>query len=140
MVYRLAFSLPGHGDPVDNKEIVNFEHINTNYFTEKNRNDINELAVSGRISNFDEVKKTFDQKTAMDEANRCFNCGVCNMCDNCIIFCPDVAIKRRENKFRYEFDYDFCKGCGICSTECPRHAISLISELSIERVMRGGPR
>jgi Pyruvate/2-oxoacid:ferredoxin oxidoreductase delta subunit len=25
-------------------------------------------------------------------------------------------------------DYDFCKGCGICFSECPRGAISLKEE------------
>jgi len=116
------------GDPVDNHEVVHFERINTNYFTEEKRNETGELDVNSRISNFEEVKTTLDEKTVVDEANRCFNCGVCNMCDNCIVFCPDVAIKRRTDNYRYEFDYDYCKGCGICVIECPRNAISLISE------------
>ena len=28
----------------------------------------------------------------------------------------------------YEYDYDFCKGCGVCAQECPRHAITMIEE------------
>ena len=28
----------------------------------------------------------------------------------------------------YEFDYDFCKGCGICAQECPCGAIDMIPE------------
>ena len=31
---------------------------------------------------------------ALAEAARCFNCGVCNSCELCLIFCPDVAITR----------------------------------------------
>jgi Pyruvate/2-oxoacid:ferredoxin oxidoreductase delta subunit len=27
-----------------------------------------------------------------------------------------------------DFDYDYCKGCGICFRECPRAAIGLIEE------------
>ncbi len=26
------------------------------------------------------------------------------------------------------FDYDHCKGCGICSVECPRDAIQMQPE------------
>ena len=28
----------------------------------------------------------------------------------------------------YEYDYDFCKGCGVCAKECPRYAITMIEE------------
>jgi hypothetical protein len=34
------------------------------------------------------------------EAKRCFNCGVCNDCELCLIFCPDVAIRRRRGRVR----------------------------------------
>ncbi|MEO0115587.1 MAG: 4Fe-4S binding protein, partial [candidate division WOR-3 bacterium] len=26
------------------------------------------------------------------------------------------------------FDYDFCKGCGVCASECPRNAITMEEE------------
>jgi Pyruvate/2-oxoacid:ferredoxin oxidoreductase delta subunit len=29
---------------------------------------------------------------------------------------------------KYEFNYDFCKGCGICAQECPCGAIDMIPE------------
>ena len=63
---------------------------------------------------------------AQEEAGRCFNCGVCNGCDNCWVYCPDVAVKREKD--HYEIDYDYCKGCGICFEECPRGAILLEEE------------
>ncbi len=116
------------GDPVDNHQVVHYEQINKNYFTEKPRNEADEQEISAGITTFREVKTTFDAQTVIGEALRCFNCGVCNMCDNCVIFCPDVAIKRREDDYRYEIDYDYCKGCGICVVECPRNALSLIPE------------
>jgi Pyruvate/2-oxoacid:ferredoxin oxidoreductase delta subunit len=31
-----------------------------------------------------------------------------------------------DNKF--VIDYDYCKGCGICAHECPRHAIEMVEE------------
>ena len=54
---------------------------------------------------------------AVDEASRCFSCGVCNDCQNCYNFCPDLAVIRTAHG--YEVNLDYCKGCGICATECP---------------------
>ncbi|MBW2596538.1 MAG: 4Fe-4S binding protein, partial [Deltaproteobacteria bacterium] len=43
--------------------------------------------------------------------------------------CPDMSVlPKGDGHFGYEFDYDYCKGCGICFTECPRHAIVMVSE------------
>jgi Pyruvate/2-oxoacid:ferredoxin oxidoreductase delta subunit len=37
-----------------------------------------------------------------------------------------VAISRHGDK--YEINYDYCKGCGICAQECPRGVIDLVEE------------
>ena len=29
---------------------------------------------------------------------------------------------------RFKFDYDFCKGCGVCAQECPCGAIMMVPE------------
>ena len=29
---------------------------------------------------------------------------------------------------RFEFNYDFCKGCGLCAAECPCGAIQMVPE------------
>jgi 2-oxoacid:acceptor oxidoreductase delta subunit (pyruvate/2-ketoisovalerate family) len=50
------------------------------------------------------------------------------MCDNCYIFCPDNAISHKKKEFGYNIDYDYCKGCGICVTECPRNAMGMDKE------------
>ena len=113
---------------VNNLKVVTFESINTWYFEHEDRAQVPELDVAQRIHSFAEVKQTFPEEVARREAGRCFNCGVCNMCDNCLIFCPDVAIKRGPNNYRYVFDYDYCKGCGICVAECPRNAITMVPE------------
>jgi pyruvate ferredoxin oxidoreductase delta subunit len=42
----------------------------------------------------------------------------CIQCMLCWLYCPDMSIKASDGA-RGEFDYDFCKGCGICALECP---------------------
>jgi 2-oxoacid:acceptor oxidoreductase delta subunit (pyruvate/2-ketoisovalerate family) len=76
---------------------------------------------------FAEVNLGLDLEQAMAEAARCFNCGVCNDCELCLILCPDVAITRREGG-GFEIDLNYCKGCGVCAEECPRGAIVMTRE------------
>jgi pyruvate ferredoxin oxidoreductase delta subunit len=42
----------------------------------------------------------------------------CIHCLLCWIYCPDNAVKVNDGKM-LGFDYDYCKGCGICAFECP---------------------
>lgn len=51
-------------------------------------------------------------------------------CGLCWIFCPDNSVKliEKDGKFIYEYDLDFCKGCGICANQCPTQSIHMIME------------
>ncbi len=42
----------------------------------------------------------------------------CIQCLFCWLYCPDMAVIVKDGKMM-GFDYDFCKGCGICELECP---------------------
>jgi pyruvate ferredoxin oxidoreductase delta subunit len=42
----------------------------------------------------------------------------CTQCLICWIVCPDSSITIKDGKVA-EFDYDHCKGCGICVQACP---------------------
>jgi Pyruvate/2-oxoacid:ferredoxin oxidoreductase delta subunit len=37
-------------------------------------------------------------------------------------------VKKLGQGKRFEFKYDYCKGCGICVSECPCGAIALLPE------------
>ncbi len=67
---------------------------------------------------FEEVHQGLD---GIEEAKRCLSCGVCNACDRCVTYCPDGVLKREGE--RIVFDYDYCKGCGVCVSECSRAVI-----------------
>jgi NADPH-dependent glutamate synthase beta subunit-like oxidoreductase len=107
------------------QEGVKFSNLNPAYFQRKIRKAKEKVPVSQRVRDFREICSSLSPQEALDEAKRCFNCGVCNLCDNCFIFCPDMAIAARPDKKGYEINYDYCKGCCICVEECPRGAISV---------------
>jgi NADPH-dependent glutamate synthase beta subunit-like oxidoreductase len=83
--------------------------------------------VVGRLD-FSEVNLGLAPLEALDEARRCFNCAVCNQCELCVIFCPDVAITRQPDGLGFDIDMNYCKGCGVCALECPRGAIVMMRE------------
>jgi len=53
--------------------------------------------------------------------------GKCINCLQCWVFCPDSSILARDEAMA-GFDYDHCKGCGICAHTCPVKAIEMIPE------------
>jgi len=106
-------------------EVVPFSDLNTAYFKRQARERKEKLPLSRRDSGFSEVNLGLSPASALYEAKRCFNCGVCNLCHNCFIYCPDMAISARPDKQGYDINYDYCKGCCICVEECPRGAISV---------------
>jgi pyruvate ferredoxin oxidoreductase delta subunit len=42
----------------------------------------------------------------------------CTQCLICWIVCPDSSITIQDGKV-VGFDYEHCKGCGICAEQCP---------------------
>jgi 2-oxoacid:acceptor oxidoreductase gamma subunit (pyruvate/2-ketoisovalerate family)/2-oxoacid:acceptor oxidoreductase delta subunit (pyruvate/2-ketoisovalerate family) len=50
----------------------------------------------------------------------------CVGCRRCWVYCPETAISMVEEKA--EVNYDYCKGCGICSEECLVGAIKMERE------------
>ncbi|MFH1086860.1 MAG: 4Fe-4S dicluster domain-containing protein, partial [Chloroflexota bacterium] len=46
------------------------------------------------------------------DADQCIQCLIC------WIMCPDASVLVENGKV-VGFDYDHCKGCGICAQQCP---------------------
>jgi 2-oxoacid:acceptor oxidoreductase delta subunit (pyruvate/2-ketoisovalerate family) len=109
-------------------ELASFERLNTWYYADAPRTERPELERVRRQTNFEEVIGGLTPDNALFEARRCMSCGNCFECDNCFGVCPDNSVIKLGEGMRYEFNYDFCKGCGICVTECPCGAIDMVPE------------
>jgi 2-oxoacid:acceptor oxidoreductase delta subunit (pyruvate/2-ketoisovalerate family) len=109
-------------------ELASFERLNTWYYADAPRTHQPQLARIRRQTNFEEVVGGLTEDNALFEARRCMSCGNCFECDNCFGVCPDNAVIKLGENMRYEFNYDFCKGCGICVKECPCGAIEMVPE------------
>ncbi len=109
--------------------VVPFEEINTFYHPKQKRSSSDVLPAKQRKTHFQEVKTMLGDPDAFTEAERCFNCGTCIQCDNCFLFCPDMAIVKKSGEYiKYDILTRYCKGCGLCVTECPTGSMSLIEE------------
>jgi 2-oxoacid:acceptor oxidoreductase delta subunit (pyruvate/2-ketoisovalerate family) len=117
-------------DPGPRPGLAGFERLNTDYYSDAPATVRPMLEPARRTSTFDEVVGGLDEETALFEARRCLSCGNCFECDNCFGMCPDNAVIKLGPGNRFAIDYDFCKGCGICVTECPAGAIQLVPEES----------
>jgi NADPH-dependent glutamate synthase beta subunit-like oxidoreductase len=109
-------------------ELASFEMLNTWYYSDAPKSRQPVLDTIRRQSTFEEVVGGFDEVTAQFEARRCLSCGNCFECDNCYGVCPDNAVIKLGPGQRYQFNYDYCKGCGLCVAECPCGAIRTVPE------------
>jgi Pyruvate/2-oxoacid:ferredoxin oxidoreductase delta subunit len=108
------------------RKIVGYADLRPDYFLPAPRTVAPIRPAKERKHGFSEVMAGLTAASAQKEAGRCFNCGICNDCDNCRVFCPDMAVIADENGRQFLLDY--CKGCGICVSECPRCALGLSEE------------
>jgi NADPH-dependent glutamate synthase beta subunit-like oxidoreductase len=108
--------------------VIYSKDLNTYYYQKKRRFQKEALPIHMRLKHFKELYPPLDFEAIIDEAERCFSCGQCFNCGNCYMYCPDNAVKISPKTGLYEFDLDFCKGCGLCAKECPCHYIQMTLE------------
>ena len=114
--------------PAPKHEVATFDKLNSWYYAEAPHQVRPTLDIIRRQSTFEEVKGGLDESTAQFQARRCLSCGNCFECDNCYGVCPDNAVIKLGPGKRFQFNYDYCKGCGMCATECPCGAIRMVAE------------
>jgi 2-oxoacid:acceptor oxidoreductase delta subunit (pyruvate/2-ketoisovalerate family) len=115
-------------EPGAKHPLADLSGLNTWYYSDAPHAVRPRLEAARRVSTFDEVVGGLDESTALYEARRCMSCGNCFECDNCYGVCPDNAVIKLGPGKRFEIDYDYCKGCGICVAECPAGAITMVPE------------
>ena len=109
-------------------EVAAYSKLNTWYYTDAPKTAQPVLDIIRRQSTFEEVLGGLDEGNAQLEARRCLSCGNCFECDNCYGVCPDNAVIKLGPGKRFRFNYDYCKGCGLCAAECPCGAIAIVPE------------
>jgi 2-oxoacid:acceptor oxidoreductase delta subunit (pyruvate/2-ketoisovalerate family) len=114
--------------PAPKHELAGFDKLNPWYYSEAYHQVRPVLDIIRRQSSFDEVVQGLNENNALFEARRCLSCGNCFECDNCYGVCPDNAVIKLGPGKRFQFNYDYCKGCGVCVAECPCGAIKMVAE------------
>ncbi len=114
--------------PAPKHELASADKLNPWYYGEAPKSYRPVLEVARRTATFEEVVQGLDRDTALYEARRCLSCGNCFECDNCYGVCPDNAVIKLGPGKGFKFNYDYCKGCGICAQECPCGAIAVMPE------------
>jgi len=105
--------------------LVSPAHVRFSHFEVAPPRPERHAAAAVRAGGFDEVNAGLDDPS---EADRCFSCGRCTLCDTCVHSCPEGVVSRRGDA--YAVDEDFCKGCGMCVAECPRRAMEMTLEVA----------
>jgi glutamate synthase (NADPH) small chain len=126
-----TFAVHNYEDRSGN-EIISADRLFLGHFQHVTRNKRNykEVTADNVIGNFEERMIPLDDKSVKAEAERCMSCGMCFECDNCVVFCPQEAVKRTDKKKRttgrYVYtDYSRCIGCHICADVCPTGYIEM---------------
>lgn len=120
-----------NGNPyvkMDKHPDARFEDMHPYYYSDAPKKIRPQLELARRTSTFDEIQHGLTEENAVFEARRCLSCGNCMECDNCYGVCPDNAIVKLGPSKGYEFNYDYCKGCGVCAQECPCGHIAMVPE------------
>jgi 2-oxoacid:acceptor oxidoreductase delta subunit (pyruvate/2-ketoisovalerate family) len=115
-------------EPAPKHELATFDKLNPWYYDDAPKTVQPTLDIIRRQSTFDEVVGGLNETNALFEARRCLSCGNCFECDNCYGVCPDNAVIKLGPGKRFQFNFDYCKGCGICVSECPCGAITMVPE------------
>ena len=52
----------------------------------------------------------------------------CIKCYFCYMYCPEGTVLVDDKTGLVCYDYEYCKGCGICAEMCPKKCIEMVRE------------
>ncbi len=134
---------PMRGTDSSNAAVHNFDDRSEHYviphdklflghfsIVKRNKRNIITLDKQSALGNFEDRLGVLSQEQAVAEAKRCMSCGMCFECDNCVVYCPQIAVfkvpKGQSTLGRYvDTDYNKCIGCHICAEVCPTGYIQM---------------
>ncbi len=126
-----GFAIHNYEDRSSN-EVIPADDLFLGHFayTPRNKRDSIEVSSEEVLGNFQERLQALDNSAVVNEAKRCMSCGMCFECDNCVVYCPQDAVKKtpraQSTTGRYVYtDYNRCIGCHICSDVCPTGYIQM---------------
>jgi len=124
-----SFSIEEWFHPREDRDlgrVVTFEEMDPLFLEQRTPVSLPRLAPEKRRQNFKRIDRSLSRRNVAAEAGRCFFCGTCTGCDRCYLFCPDICIRLPDDSHAgYGSDADYCKGCAICASVCPRGIITM---------------
>lgn len=112
---------------ISKKPLIQYDKLHLWYKTDADQSAQPAIPVERRARTFDEVVGGLTAQQAQYEAQRCYSCGNCFECNGCYGACPQGAITRLGPGKGYRVDYEKCTGCEACASQCPCHALEMIS-------------
>jgi len=78
----------------------------------------------------EEIDRGINQDQFIEEASRCYSCGMCFGCERCWMYCTPSCFSKVTDGPRpghyYEIKLDTCDGCKKCMDECPCGFIDML--------------
>jgi len=106
------------------------DKIKLDYYDERPRVERKILGPEERLAHpMDEVDLGAPKEQVIDEALRCFSCGLCFGCERCWMYCQSNCFKKMPDPKQghyYKIDISVCDGCKKCAEECPCGFLDLI--------------
>ena len=104
--------------------VVKYEEMsNLDSFEKRPRCRNIRLPLSKTIDSMEELDKGLNRDDAMAEAERCFHCGHCQLCGNCVEDCPGYVLAMTDGGPKVAYPEE-CWHCGNCRISCPSAAVS----------------
>ncbi len=120
--------------PANVPSVIKEDKIKMDWYPAAERQTHKSVPVAERFANGNsmtlETNLGLERVQAVEEAKRCFSCGMCMNCDNCWMYCQDQAVTKLEKSLpvgqHYAYKHELCTGCEKCAEECPCGFIDML--------------